>query len=118
MIRATGAAAGETLYALAAALPRAAGKAVEAEALALRNEAKRRCPANDGALRESISAVVNVSGEGADAVVGSALPYAANVELGTLQTPPAPYLAPALDARRQAIAGHIQQAVRDALEGK
>ena len=117
MTRAGGAAARETLDALAAALRRAVGDAVEREALALGDEAKRRCPADAGTLRESIRARVRIAGDTAEAVIGSDLPYAAKAELGALSTPPEPYLAPALDARRSAIGERIGQAVRGVLEG-
>lgn len=119
MIRADGAAAADqALDALAAALGRAVGDAVETGALALRDEAKRRCPAESHALRESIRAKVSVSGDAAEAVIGSGLPYAVMAEFGTLTAPPRPYLAPALDARRSGITEQIKTGVRGALEGR
>jgi HK97 gp10 family phage protein len=114
MIRVLGAAACETL---AAALVLAVGDAVEAEAVAIRDEAKRRCPADEGTLRESIRAGINVTGDTVEAVIGSTLPYAAKVEFGTLTQTPRPFLAPAFKARREEIAGRIRRAVRAALEG-
>ncbi|HPJ01776.1 MAG TPA: HK97 gp10 family phage protein [Candidatus Limiplasma sp.] len=116
MTRADGAAAGSQLGTLAAALRRAVGDAVAEEAQALRDEARSRCPQDAGTLRESIRAEVTMAGDTAEAVIGSGLPYAAALELGTLAAPPKPYLAPAYEARRGGIAGRIQAEIQQALE--
>jgi len=118
MIGIPGAAAHETLAAMAAALSRAVNTAVESETRILRDEAMRRCPADTGALRNSIRAQIHVSGDTVNATVGSSLPYAMAVEHGTRHMPPRPYLAPALDARRDQINARIRQAVLEALEGR
>ncbi len=53
-----------------------------------------------GRLRASISWRVLSDGEGVYAEVGSAVEYAAYVELGTERAAPRPYLVPALEAAR------------------
>lgn len=53
-----------------------------------------------GRLRSSISWRVLADGEGLYAEVGSAVEYAAFVELGTERMAPRPYLVPALEAAR------------------
>lgn len=47
------------------------------------NEAKRRCPVDEGALRASITHVAKVETSTATVVVGSPLPYAECVHEGT-----------------------------------
>lgn len=47
------------------------------------NEAKRRCPVDQGALRSSITHVSSVDTSTAKVVVGSPLPYAEYVHRGT-----------------------------------
>ena len=91
--------------------------AISSEAEALRTEAKRRCPVDTGVLRDSIHAEVYAQGADVEATVGSALDYAPAVELGTLQCPPKPYLAPAFRARRSALIERCKQAVRRAIRG-
>jgi HK97 gp10 family phage protein len=119
MIRLDGAAAvKERLDAMTAALRQVLKGAVETEAAELADEAKRRCPEDTGGLRESIRAELRIRGDTVEAKVGSDLDYAADVELGTLKKPPAPYLAPAVDTRRGAVSERIRRAVRGALEGE
>ena len=119
MIRVGGAAAaGEQLEMIADAIRQNLAAAVTAETEALKAEAKRRCPVKTGALRDSIRASVRIQGEQAEAFVGSGLPYAGPVELGTLQALPAPFLAPALAARKPALTEQMKRAVRRALEGE
>lgn len=119
MNRAEGAAAArDTLEALAAALRQAVEHAVGREAELLAEEARRRCPRDTGGLRGSIEARVSAQGSQTRAEIGSSLKYAADVELGTLNSPPAPFLAPAYDARRNAMLNGLRQAVRGVLEGK
>lgn len=119
MIRPEGAAAaGEGLKTIAEAIRHNLAAALAAEADALQTEAKRRCPVDTGALRGSIHAEVRTNDEIYEATVGSALAYAASVELGTLKRPPRPYLAPALKARRGALTGRVRRAVRRALKGE
>lgn len=116
MIRALGAAAvGERLEELASAIRQELTAAMEQEAEVLVAEAKRRCPTDTGALRDSIRAEVRAQGAEVDAVVGSGLAFAPSVEFGTLARPPAPFLAPALQARKDAFGERIRHAVRRAL---
>jgi len=118
MIRAQGAAAvGERLEDIASAIRQELTAAMEQEAEALLAEAKRRCPVDTGTLRNSIRAEVRAQGADVEAAVGSGLFYAPAVELGTLSRPPAPYLAPALRAGKDAFQERIKQAVRRALKG-
>lgn len=119
MIRVQGAAAAkEQLDDMAAALLQNVKAAMTAEAAELEAEARRRCPVDTGGLRDSIRAGVRAQDADIEAVVGSTLDYAAPMELGTLHHPPAPYLAPAYRARKDALTGHIKQAVRRAMEGE
>lgn len=117
MTRAVGTAAGSQLGTLAAALRQAVGDAVAQEAQAIRDEARSRCPQDARTLRESIRAEVTMAGDTAEAVIGSGLPYAAAVELGTLAAASKPYLAPACEARRGGIMERLQTAIQQALEG-
>ncbi len=115
MIRVQGAAAAvRQLEELADAITNGTAAAITAEAELLQAEAKRRCPMKTGALRESLRAQVLVRGAQTEATVGSVLPYAAAVELGTPGTPPQPYLAPALRARASAVTEHLKRVVQDA----
>ena len=119
MIRPEGAAAvSERLMDIAEAVQGNLTAAISSEAEALQAEAKRRCPVDTGALKDSIRAEVRVQDAGVEATVGSCLDYAPSVELGTLQCPPKPYLAPAFRARRGALTQHCKRAVRNALGGK
>jgi HK97 gp10 family phage protein len=119
MIRAEGAAAlAERLEGIAGALKQNVTAAVTAEAGELLAEAKRRCPADTGRLRDSLRAGVRTRGADIEATVGSDLDYAGAVELGTLTRPPAPYLAPTFKARGGAAAERVKQAVRNALKGE
>lgn len=119
MIRAEGAAAvARRLSDIAEAIPRSVTAALNTEAEALRAEAKRRCPVQTGALKQSIHADVTAKDTEASATVGSDLPYAAVVELGTVGRPPQAYLEPALRARKSTLTKHIQQAVAGAAKGK
>lgn len=118
MIRPEGAAAaGEQLETIAQALRDHLAAALEEQALALQAEARRRCPVQTGRLKNSIRARVNAQGETLWAEVGSSLPYAAAVELGTPGRPPAPYLQPAFNARAGETMEQIKRAVHGALEG-
>jgi hypothetical protein len=119
MIRVQGAAAaGERLSEIAEAIRQNLAAAMEAEAQALEAEARRRCPADTGTLRDSIHAEVKIDGDICEAAIGSALPYAAPVELGALGRSPKPYLAPALKARRGALAQRMEQALQSAIRRK
>jgi len=119
MIRARGAAAaGERLSEIAEAIRQNLAAAMEAEAEKLEAEAKRRCPVDTGTLRNSIRAEVREGGTEIEATVGSALQYAAPVELGALGRPPKPYLAPALIARKGALKQSVTHAVRNAIRRK
>jgi HK97 gp10 family phage protein len=118
MIRPEGAAAvSERLTELAEAIRRNLTAAIKSEAESLQAEAKRRCPVDTGALRDSIRADVFARDADVEAAVGSGLDYAPAVELGTLARPPKPYLAPALRARRAALIERCKRAVRYALGG-
>ncbi len=117
MIRLDGAATlSERLAAITDSVAQNLAAAVAEEADALQAEAKRRCPADSGALKDSIRVEMRAQGAEFEATVGSKLAYATSVELGTLRRPPAPYLAPAANARSAAIAERIKQAVRRALK--
>lgn len=117
MIRVDGAATlSERLEAIAGSVAQNLAAAVAEEAGALQAEAKRRCPADSGALKDSIRAQVRAQGAEFEVTVGSGLAYAKSVELGTLHCPPAPYLAPVANARKSAITERIKQAVRRALK--
>lgn len=69
----------------------------------VRDRAKEKAPvaqadedAKPGALRDSLKSVPDPEHFGSY-LVGSALPYAAYVEFGTVDSHPQPYLRPALD---------------------
>ena len=118
MIRARGAAAAvEQLDAIADAITGSMAAAMAQEAGMLAEEAKRRCPVETGMLRDSIHTHEQVQGARAAFAVGSDLPYAAGVELGTLGHSPQPYLAPALRAREAGLTGHMERIVHDAVRG-
>lgn len=117
MIRAEGAAAaGERLEDVAEAIRQNLAAAVASEAEALQAEARRRCPVETGRLRDSIRAGVRTQNADVDASVGSNLDYAKHLELGTLSRPPAPYLAPALKARKGALIESVRKAIHSALK--
>jgi hypothetical protein len=119
MIRPDGAAAaGEQLQEIAEAMRQNLAAALEEQTKALQAEARRRCPAQTGRLKNSIRARVNAQGEPLSAEVGSSLPYAAAVELGAPGRPPAPYLTSALRARAAEITEQMKRAVHGALEGE
>ncbi len=99
-------------------------------ALLLRNDAKGRAPYRTGNLRRSL----HVGGEGVEAgttgtdiggqvvgpdyaevVVGTNVEYAIFLELGTSRMAARPYLRPAVDAQRGAVAREIADALRDLL---
>lgn len=68
---------------------------VEAVAQRVTADAKAHAPVDTGALRDSIQYELAGSGPDVSARVGSDLPYAAHVELGTSTQAPQPYLRPA-----------------------
>ena len=119
MIRARGAAAAmEQLDAIADAVTSGVAAAMTQEAGILAAEAKRHCPVETGKLRDSIHAEEHMQEACMEITVGSDLAYAASVELGTLQSPPRPYLAPALRVREDALTDSIKRAVRRAVQGE
>lgn len=90
----------------AEAIARAVRAAVSEEMALVVQEAKANCPADTGALRESIGYRVNgLSGE-----VYAAQPYGVHVEMGTAYMPARPFMYPALRAHQQAIARRAAQA--------
>lgn len=119
-------------------LERELPKAMGDIALRIEREAKERAPVNTGTLRSSIAHEVNEIAKGYEAVVGTNIEYAADVEFGTgphtitgdplrftvggevvfakeVQhpgTPAQPYLGPALDAA----ADYITRRLREAFE--
>lgn len=111
---------------------------LERACLVVENDAKQKCPVNDGTLRNSITHKV----EGDQGEVGSDLEYAPYVEYGTgiysskgngRKTPwsyqdeegnwwrtvgqhPKPYLIPALEENREKVAKEIMNEIRKGLE--
>ncbi len=75
--------------------------ALEAGALPVQNDAKRRCPVDTGNLRRSIHTGNQQSGGTTASVeVGTDVEYAGYVEFGTRFMPAQPYLRPALESQR------------------
>ncbi|HEV8639450.1 MAG TPA: HK97-gp10 family putative phage morphogenesis protein [Chloroflexota bacterium] len=74
-----------------------AGAIVQAAALGIEADAKRRVPVRTGALRRSIHTVMTTP---LSATVGPSAEYGAYVEFGTRSMPARPYLIPAAEAAR------------------
>lgn len=79
--------------------PEASSKALTGIARKLRDDARSSAPVDSGALRDSIK----VSGSRGSRTVYSDVRYAAFVEFGTSDTPPQPFLWPAVPAARKAL---------------
>lgn len=74
---------------------RQAARIVEERALDVENIAKQLAPVDTGNLRRSITHDINTGGLAAD--IGTDVDYAEHVERGTANSPPQPYMEPALD---------------------
>ena len=74
-------------------------KAGETAGQAVKQRAASGAPVDTGALARSIRATAS----GTEVVVGSPIPYARFQEYGTVNTPAAPYLRPALAAAQTTI---------------
>ena len=96
------------LASIAKAAPRAAERACLPAALLIEGAAKERCPVNTGMLRESITSARIPRG----AQVGPHTDYAAYVEYGTRYMRPRPYMAPAIEAKRDEVVRLVGEAVR------
>lgn len=90
---------------LAASLERASGAVGAKAAAVVRNtaydierDAKQLCPVRSGRLRDSISTSIEGDGRFASiqAEIGPTVPYALEVEYGTSEQPPEPFMRPAL----------------------
>lgn len=86
-----------TLTAAGPQVAAAAGRHLRSTAQQVETTAKQLAPVHTGTLRRSISHRVNNIAGGAEAVVGSDVPYAGYVERGTSRMAPRAYLGPALD---------------------
>ena len=86
-----------SLTAADAAVSAMAGRALRETAQDVESTAKSLAPVRTGTLRRSISHTVrNVPG-GAEATIGSDVPYAIHQEKGTSRMAPRAFLGPALD---------------------
>lgn len=81
--------------------------AVRKAAEAVAEEARRMCPVDTGALRNSIT----VSSDGSRAEVVAGKDYAVFVEFGTYKTAAQPFLVPALLVSEDAIADIIKNEI-------
>ena len=82
-------------------------------ALNIQREAKKRCPVDTGALRNSIT--VDFYGE-MSAQIGPHMPYAPYVEFGTRKMPAKPYLFPAFEEERPKFEEELARAIKGAVE--
>lgn len=82
-------------------------------ALNIQREAKKRCPVDTGALRNSIT--VDFYGE-MSAQIGPHMPYAPYVEFGTRKMPAKPYLFPAFEEERPKFEQGLAEAIKGATE--
>ena len=91
-----------------AALRTARDAAVREVGAAAVTNAKAVCPVDTGRLRASIACRT----DGGTAVIGTDVPYAACVELGTARQRAQPYLVPALSEHTQEYAALIRAALK------
>lgn len=81
-------------------------------------QARRRCPADSGALRASIGVRMYGSGTRATGMIYASAPHAKAVELGTLHTRAQPFLYPAYRENAAQIRAAIRRQVMRALKGE
>ena len=86
---------------------------VNKSALNIQREAKKRCPVDTGALRNSIT--VDFYGI-MSAEIGPHMPYAPYVEFGTRKMAAKPYLFPAYEQEKPHFEKGIAAAVKEAVE--
>lgn len=84
---------------------------VSKSALNIQREAKRRCPVDTGALRNSIT--VDFYGV-MSAQIGPHMPYAPYVEYGTKKMEAQPFLFPAFEQERPNFEKGLTEAVKEA----
>ena len=77
-------------------------------------EAKALCPVDTGALQASIS--VRMTPDGGEVYAGA--PYAAQVEMGTMERPAQPFLFPAMRAKEQEAVLGVRKAVSRQVKGE
>lgn len=87
-------------------------KGLTKAALLVERDAKIFVPVDTGLLRTSITHLV----EGDQAMVGTSVEYAANVELGTDKQKAQPYLQPAFDKNREDIKEILMSDINSQLE--
>lgn len=80
-------------------------------ALDIQRGAKKRCPVDTGALRNSIT--VDFYPSGPTAEIGPHMPYAGHVEFGTVKQKAQPYLFPAYEEERP----KFEKAIKEVLKG-
>ena len=91
--------------------------AIEEAAALVEARAKELCPVRTGRLRDSIRAeVTEIAGDVLRAEVGTDVPYAAAVEMGTRRSAAQPFLFPALEACGEDVRRLIETAVRRAMD--
>lgn len=78
-------------------------------------DARAACPVESGALKASISVRVTCDGDKAAGEIRAGAPYAAAVELGTMQRRAQPFLYPAYKAGQARLAEETAEAVQRAL---
>jgi len=88
-------------------------KQISESALNIQREAKRRCPVDTGALRNSIT--VDFYGD-MSAQIGPHMPYAQYVEFGTRKMRAQPYLFPAYEEEKPRLMEGIEKAIKEATE--
>ena len=76
---------------------REAGRLLRSTAMDVETDAKRFAPVRTGTLRRSIRHEIRHTRGGAEAIIGTDVPYARYVEQGTSRMAPHAYMGPALD---------------------
>ena len=106
-----------TIPGLQARIEAELASAIEEAAGLVEARAKDLCPVRTGRLRDSIrAAVAEIAGDVLRAEVGTDVPYAAAVEMGTRRAAAQPFLLPALEACREEVQRIVRAAVRRVIE--
>lgn len=99
-------------------LTRAAASALRTALETAAEDARRRCPEDTGALRESIGVRMQEAGGRATGAIFASAPHAKAVELGTLHRRAQPFLYPAWRENAASIRRAVQMRVCRALKGE
>ena len=93
-------------------IPAGVKQAVGTSALNIQRNAKKNCPVDTGALRNSI--VADFYSNGMAAEVEARMPYAPFIEFGTRYSPAQPFLFPAFDQESPKFQEAVRQVLTDA----